>query len=411
MQFVGWYDTALGADCAFDLMVGGGMRCIPVDVGVLLWLDDTCSSPVIGSLRDPSCAAPAYWVLPVPPDPCLPRVAFEVGRVGPSRGVASVYYGDVYSCHSYVDELPTFEQDSLLYAEDFVAAEVVEVERPGGVIARVAMAADGAQQVLELVNHDGDVCEPVDFLDGAGWRCVVAAAIKPDVFDDRDCTVPAPPIFDRCGLPEVLVAADGHVYLRGAPGLTNVFKRDGEACRSLGTYEVWQNGARAAASAFPTLAVAELGAGAVRTRFTTDARGNVLMPAGLFDPATGTACRPTAEDGAADTAPWRCLPIDVPPATTLEAFTDRTCTIPAGPLLASHTYGAPRLAVVADVVCDNRHPAPLRRLVDVRVHGDPVYQMAGSACLEVDYESIGYPYDVVAELPLATLPALTMRVE
>ncbi|MBK9032213.1 MAG: hypothetical protein IPL61_12990 [Myxococcales bacterium] len=409
VQFFGWYDTALGVDCAFEQMTDRTMRCLPTDAGDLGWGDDSCSQFVVVSARDVSCPAPAFMVEQPPTDGCH-HVASSVAQVGASRGVTPIYVDTGFACEAYPDEWPTFEIGPWHSNEEFVAADVIEVERPGGITARVAVAEDGAQQVLELANRGDDTCKPVDFLDGGGWRCVVAAVVRDDLFGDSDCTVPAPPIAG-CREPEVLVAADGHVYLPGEHHFDVVYWRDGETCAYLGVYSTRRPGARADANAFPPLSVFERGAGAVQARFTSDVHGDALMPAGLFERATGTACRPTAEAGAPDTAPWRCVPTNVPLGTSLEPFGDAACTVLAGPLIMSRTYGARRVAFVDDVVCDARHPPPLRRLVEVQQHVDSIYQMIGGQCREVDYAKTGFPYDVIAEVPMTSLPAVTIRVE
>ncbi len=408
VQFLGWRDTALDVDCTFEHASDGVLRCLPTPpLTFVVYGDPACTRPIVISFTFGGCDRPVYAVERRRSDGCDGRVG-GVYTIGAVRPPGRIYLAEPGSCTPLDFAFDTYEVARSVAPEEFVAATERAFAHAGGVVAHVATASDGARQVIGLTDPGGATCAPFRFPGDGGEVCVgdVVYAI-PDTFIDETCSTPAPVVAATCApAPAIGVDSAGEVHRIGAALADQVYSSV-SSCGPTSGLRAWSLGPVVGAEAFPPLATVALGTGALRASWASDVEGAPLVPLGIVDSATDVACWTMREVGASDAAPRRCLPVDVPFGEVTEVYADAACAGPPVEVVSASKVGATRVALRGDSVCSE---LTLARLVDVRPHTGVRYARDGSGgCTEL--AASDRVYDVVADVPPASLPAIDVRVE
>ncbi|MBL8621214.1 MAG: hypothetical protein JNK64_07925 [Myxococcales bacterium] len=400
VAFRGWHDRELGAACAFATAADGVLRCLPTDTAFLVFRDAACTERAAVSFAGPDCPGPAYAAAPsalgCPDDP---RPLYPLGA---ALGDGLVYFDRDGTCEPFVSA-PLYAVGPAVEPSRFVAARVRTDDHGDGLAARVAIADDGAQQVLSLADATGASCGRLELSDGASVCVGTVAYPAPQLHADDACTAPAPAVTHRCQpAPDVVLDVGGVALAAGAlPGPLYVAAND--ACAIDDTYTAWLPGRLATAADFPAAPTITTGAGALQLRWASDAAGAPLISEAFVDVARGTTCYAARLDGDAG----RCLPPTMTWSSPATSFADAACTVPAWALYRDHGPST-LIGVTSAGACG---AVRVDHLYLVTPHVGPSYAMSGAGCVLVPDAPTDHVYAATADLPRTDFPALTFRVE
>lgn len=395
VQFRRWRDSALDVACAFATATDGAVRCLPTEAAYLIYTDAACTERAAVHFTQPGCTSPAYAAEPIGlvcPDE--PRAYYPVGA---SLGDGPVYVARDGACERFV-VAPLYAVGPAVDPTQFVAATVHTQDHGDGLAARVAIADDGARQLLSLADRVGAPCSRRELSDGASV-CVGAVAFQAaQLHADDACTAPAPAVTDRCQpAPDVVETAGGLALPAGA-STAPLYDGAPGSCGLADGYTPWLPGRLATAADFPAAPTTTTGAGALQLRWASDAAGTPLIGETFVDTARGADCLAMTTTGDAG----RCVPWTAW-AGSSTWYTDAACTTPAW-----QQQRATAIVVTTTSVCSASH---IDRAYAVAPFAGPLYLPSDAGCVLVPDAPTDHVYAATAELPLTDLPAVTFRVE
>jgi hypothetical protein len=333
---LGWYDTALGAECTFQSSPAesgpaGRSTCrpLPYRSGTLsLFADSACTVPILpGGVR---------WFFEISPEPCggSPGTLYELGEVADP---SSVYWVAAGACQPAPATLASVEYRYIARAlgrDALVSASRARRIEGARVVPIDLEASDGSWAQVgaydTLLETEVVLPRPWPLIDfglpsnpnvPSGWSPDARPSFDlgaPSLFSEPTCSTPAAESFG-CGVsPFVrgvatpLTCGDtGHRFFRTGPELASSSVHRSEApgtCESLPAdptgFRYFTVGSPLSEEDLAPVAVVERGADRLKLRLAGTNGGPVIGSDGYTDTREGTICRTrTAADGV-----LRCLP-------------------------------------------------------------------------------------------------------
>lgn len=464
-RFEGFVDTELGERCSFMDLGDGVDRCVPDRTGEVVFVDGECTQAVIPSTD--SCGeelrygATASWGRRddnLGFDDCgVPRNGFPDSRVFRSTGVASdatpsyhIDYetGECIATGAVVPPGWTIAEA----APPFVAAKSVTARVSPRLARSILVAEDGAMEVRGTFDlQRGEPCSaPSRTKESDDPRCKPARYARMTSathYAEAGCTVPAVLAADCAEPPTVAVHTEwvqcsevSNYYALGEP-LTEVYIDGFEGCQlwgglgDSGLNQPFAVGPTVDPATFPAVERVSVGTGALRVEssgtggtwlsgggaFVDIERGTLLSPGGAFvDTERGVWCEPYETD-----AGVRCLSF-VADARPESLYADDSCTTRIFQVDESSCYGGQHLKAADELTTvtfgirggsgNGCKPQSVVAAYELGENIDPpnVFVVdVGGACVQHPNAgtAVYWAWRVLHEIPLDTLPSMTLRQE
>jgi hypothetical protein len=342
-----WYDAELELDCAFFLDEQGIERCFPRRSQTLLYLDASCTRPVLAAGLDP-CHDPPSGYVRSGVGACAHR-GFRIGAEVPSSSpLFSLFDGTCAASTS--TELGALHELEPVPADTFVGMRRSERARAPGLDAYVREGDDGSWEILGYFDAARDAScfeSPVDWSPKS--KCIPSFVSATGRFADSTCERPvADASLSACAAekPTAILTVEGD--RDACPAAYTFGLHDIQGTGDITPFQVDASGPCVEGtttptafylpsesidlSTLPTLEALVVGTGAVRAAFS--AFGSVpYLPlqrgAGPLMDASGSPCLAW---GAPD-ATVRCVPASSA-AANRQAFLYEDASCSAAPVVA-----------------------------------------------------------------------------
>ena len=397
-QFVAWFDTQLGGECAFETASDGALRCLP-KVSASVGAATGCAGPHISLGHDIAmCGTPKY-------------VRREIA--GCPRRAAIDAVGALTSCTvqppaSYNGALDFYAAGAEVPATTFVKGTRSSKTVTASLAVDVITGDDGsigAESYLDTT-HGSVPCSFIKAADGQ-LRCLprATAGLPAFIFADAACSSSPRASGDVCGSTKFASKRQGTpvcdplttITALGAPTTGPRYIRNSPTmCAPTGTLS---NGDYTVGAEVPATAFASASAkdpkSAARLRPVVLESGAANVRTGWFDTARNEAC----SVGVAADGTTRCLP----QANDAYYYADATCTKLVHMAYPESICEAKYMAVTrSDLSC----PPKKRLFAKGASKTGPIYYLFNNVCTSGGT----FPYiDSGAELPASSFEVVTAK--
>lgn len=409
--FLGWHDTELGVGCSFTNAADGVKRCMPLRWSVV-FVDSMCSQPALltycgyevdyGALRDATLLQEQCAAF----DPYDPP-SFMYRRSDAPLQADAYYRGRIENGEVVCDPVPQALEphESLVSAvpmslENFVAGQELIEPGEGRLGTRVMVASDGARHIIGPYDTAfARQCRSTpDWADGR--ECVSFSSQWPG-FADASCSQPA--VVTRCAPPVVVSERVDQCTIRLSsvgPPVDHYYNYSEGSCESdeplPDGYQAYQVGPELALGQLPAIKMRNVGSGRLQARFQSDAFGNPVGVARLYDTDLEVYCTPVElpQVGVVCVYNWgfRVKP-------ELERFADPGCSEPVY-VHAGCDHWLPRWVEHEVFQGGCGTSATLPKVRPVLGPLEIVYKHSGSKCQEAQLEEGQRAFELGAPLPL-----------